>query len=147
MAIPQIQRTPRKEEFAKLTCLFLAEQMRIKTISLERASEIAQKVVANLNLLDTEQDFLKFIKELTSDFEELVHLEQRVFMHAEVNERRQMENQVKDFVISVLTHDANLALNIMEAAIKDGTKLEHLSQSFPEFKNYMEKTSHDPRRI
>ena len=147
MAIPQIQKTPQKEEFAKLTCLFLAEQLRTKKISLQRASEIAQKVVQNLNLLDTEQDFLKFIKELTADFEELVHLEQRVFMHAEVTERRQMESHVKEFVISVLTHDANLALTIMEAAVKDETRLEHLLQSFPEFKNYMEKTKHVARTV
>lgn len=135
--MPNVTATEHREEFAKSVCLFLAEQIRIRKITLKRAAEIAQKVVAHMNLLDTEHDFLQLIKELTKDFDELVKLEEHVFLHAKMSERNDMEHHVKDFVVSILSRDSKLALQILTDATADGADYQKLLEKFPEFNDYM----------
>lgn len=128
----------KKEEYAKSVCLFLAELLRTRKISLQRAAEIAQKVVDHVNLLDTEADFLKLIKELTYDFEELFKLEQRVMMHMETSKRLELENRVREFVIGVMGYDPNLALSVLQAAISEQTDMTNMCAKFPQFKEFIE---------
>ena len=133
---------PNKEQYARLVCLFLAEQLRVKKISLRRAADISQRVVNNINLIDTEQDFLRLVKELSKDFEELFTLEDRVFFYMQINERRSMETFVKRFAIEIIPQDPKLALDIMLTAIKDEAKLEDLKARFPLFSQYLERSSY-----
>ncbi len=44
-----------KEEYAQAVCYFLAELLRNHRVSLPRAAEISEKVVGNINLIDTEK--------------------------------------------------------------------------------------------
>lgn len=127
-----------KEQYAKLTCLFLAEQLRVKKISLRRAADIAQKVVVNINLVDSESDFLRLIKELSKDFEELYTLEERVFFWMHANERRKLESSVRAFAIEVFPQNPKLALDVMLEAIKDEVRLDDLRQKFPLFTKYLD---------
>ena len=69
-----------KEEYAKQVCLFLAELLRTHKIALPRAAEIAEKVTQNINLIDSEAQFLTLIKQLAQDFQELIHLGELVHM-------------------------------------------------------------------
>ncbi|MBI4049460.1 MAG: hypothetical protein HY395_01425 [Candidatus Doudnabacteria bacterium] len=131
-----------KEQYAKLVCLFLAEQLRTRKISLHRAADIAQKVLNNINLLNDEHDFLRLIKELSKDFEELFRLEDRVFFWVEANERKNMEASVKTFAIEVIPQDPKLALEVMLEAIKEEVKLEDLKQKFPMFSDYLQRSQH-----
>ncbi len=133
----------KKEEFAKVVCLFLAEQLRIRDITLSRAAEISKKVLQHINLLDQESDFLKLIQELAKDFEELHKLEKRVFFYMEEDQRKTMESHVKDFVIHILTQDMQLALQIMERTIKEGSDLSSLTNQFPKFKEFMEESKEE----
>lgn len=126
-----------KEDYAKMVCLFLAELLRTHKISLNRAAEIAQKVVENINLINNEKDFLGLISELNKDFEELFRLEDRVFFHIAVDERKQMESQVRSFVIQIISDDPKMALDIMMEAIKEESKLETLSVKFPKFNDFL----------
>ncbi|MBI2355658.1 MAG: hypothetical protein HYV13_00440 [Candidatus Doudnabacteria bacterium] len=131
-----------KEQYAKLVCLFLAEQLRVKRISLRRAADIAQKVTENLSLIDSEQDFLRLIKELSNDFEELFTFEERVFFWVHTNERNNLEATVRAFAIETIPQDPKLALDVMLAAINDETRLDDLKQKFPSFAQFLERMSY-----
>lgn len=128
---------PNKEEYAKAVCFFISELLRTHKISLTRAAEIGQKVLAHLNLIDTEQDFLKFIKELTSDFEELLQLHQIVLYRIAGNQRQQMENTIREFVISIMPNDMPQALEVLAAAIEEHAQLPDLCTRFPELKQFI----------
>lgn len=128
-----------KEEYAKSVCYFLAEELRVQRVSLPRAAEIAQKVVDNLNLIDTEQDFLRLILDLSKDFEELHKLHERIRFDIDTSNRRGLEEEVREFVVNILPRDTDLALRILKEAVKDDIKDEDLSHDFPEFKVFLEK--------
>jgi hypothetical protein len=128
---------PTKDDYARAVCYFLAEQLRTHKTNLRRAAEVAQKVVDNINLLDTEADFLRFIKDLSSDFQELAVLEERIFMGMHFNQRKDLEMKVRDFVAHILPQNSNLALQVLQESVKDGVQIENLSQKFPEFRQFI----------
>jgi len=143
----QDQKLKDKNDFAKVVCLFLAEGLRTRKIGLLRASEIAQKVVDNINLLDTETDFLRLIKELSKDFEELVKLEDRVSLYIKSDERTKMETTVKEYVAKVLASNSQMAMDLIKDALKPGTDFKSLAAKYPEFKSYLEKKNASQRNI
>lgn len=126
-----------KDQYAKAVSMFLAELLRTRRIGLNRAADIAQKVVANLNLLDSEARFLQFIKELSGDFEELFQLEARVDMHMKFSARHDFEQKVREFAISTLPTDANLACLVLQEAVSENCESEELSAKFPQFKEFI----------
>ncbi len=126
-------KTSKKEEYAKAVCMFLGEMLRTRKINLKRSAEIAQKVVENINLIDDEEDFLKLIKELTIDFEEIHKLEKIVIGDVKRSQRLMMEETVREYVISIMAGDPKLALDILVEAIKEETKMEDLYKKFPKF--------------
>jgi signal transduction histidine kinase len=128
-----------KEQYAQMVCLFLAEALRTRRISLQRAAEIAEKFLQNLSLLDTENDFLSLIKELAKDFDELDVLESRVAKSKETTEKRRLESLVKEFVIGILATDVKMAMSILQDASTDNAKLSDLGAKYPAFKNYLSK--------
>ena len=128
----------KKEEYARSVCFFLAELLRTRKITLKRSAEIAQKMVDHINLIDNEQDFLKLIKELTYDFEELFQLEQRVTMHMHSTQREAMEGVVREFVVSIMARDTQLALSVLLEAIKDNAQINDLMIKFPQLKEFAE---------
>lgn len=130
--------TNNKEEYAKAVCYFLAELLRTHRVSLSRAAEIAQKVLANINLVDTEQQFLKLVKELSQDFEELLSLGRRVDMHMQIGEREQFESHVREFVIINLSVDTSSAMAVLKEAVAEGVGVEVLCGKYPTFKQFME---------
>lgn len=127
---------PPKEQYAKSVCFFLAELLRTRKVELKRCAEIAQKVVENINLLETEQDFLRLIKEMTSDFEELVHLERRVKFNIQVGDREKMEMDVREFAIHAISRDPALVTTVLAEAMKQGTSLPDLYSKFPQFQEF-----------
>ncbi len=134
-----INQASQKEEYAKAVCYFLAEQLSIRNIELPRAAEIAQKVTENIRLIETEQDFSRFIKELSGDFEELYMLGDRIEMHIHVSVRKDLEEKVREFVVNILPQDTNLALQILNEAIKDDITVQDLCLKFPQFNHFISK--------
>jgi hypothetical protein len=130
-----------KEEYAKAVCYFLAELLRTHRVSLNRASEIAQKVLANINLIDTEEHFLKLVKELSADFQELIHLGERVNMHIQVTEREQFESHVREFVIIHLPTDPPTAMMVLREAVTEGIKPDVLKDKYPAFRQFIDSKS------
>ena len=126
-----------KNEYAKAVSMFLAELLRTRKIGLVRAADIAQKFVENINLLDSEQRFLQFIKELSDDFEELYHLEERVDMHMKFNFRHDFEQKVREFAIATLFTDPNLACSVLQEAVNENCELNTLAVKFPQFGNFI----------
>jgi len=116
----------------------LAELLRNHQVSLPRAAEISEKVVGNINLIDTEKQFLEFIRDLSRDFEELIQFTKRIDMHMQVGEREKLEIQVREFVISSLGTDLQTAFGVLSEAIKDETRQEDLCQKFPQFKQFID---------
>ncbi len=127
-----------KNQYAKMVSLFLAELLRTRKIDLSRAADIAQKVIRNINLIDTEEQFLNFVKELTRDFDELFPLEERVHMHVHVTKRKDLEQKVQAFVIDVMAKDIDTALHLLQSAIDDEAQLEDLFVKFPDFKLFVQ---------
>ncbi len=124
----------------KLSVFFLAEGLRTRKITLMRALEISQKVVENINLIDTEYNLLKFIKELSKDFDELAKLEDRISLYIKSDERSKTEAVVESFVINILSQNAHMALELMEEATKPESSLDQLKAKFPGFRAYLEQT-------
>jgi len=127
----------KQNEYAKAVSLFLAELLRTHKTSLTRAAEIAEKVLQNINLIDTEQQFLEFVKILSSDFEELHHLGEVFHMHVKITERRYLEEKVRMFVIQTISSNTQLAADVLQDAVKDEVSMEGLSGKFPDFKQYI----------
>lgn len=125
-----------KDEYAKMVCLFLAEGLRTRRVSLKNAADIAGKVLVHLNLLDTEADFLKLVKELAKDFDELLLLERKLVNQQVRSEKKKLEAQVKEFAIKKLTTDPSAALAILEDAAEGDVTAESLAVKYPEFKTY-----------
>ncbi len=136
-----------KEAYAQSVCYFLAELLRTHKVALNRAAEISQKVLDNINLIDSEQQFLKFIKELSLDFEELMGLSERINMHIQVDERTNLEAWVRQFVIAVLPADLNQASEVLQEAVKSTCEINSLCGKFPQFKQFIESHVPDPRKI
>jgi hypothetical protein len=132
------QTTNRKEEYAKAVCYFLAELLRNHRVALPRAAEISEKVVANINLIDTELQFLEFIRELSRDFDELVSFSARIDMHMKVGEREKLDTQVREFVIFSLDKDLELAYGVLNEAVQPGACHEVICGKFPIFKQFIE---------
>ena len=130
--------TSQKEEYARDVCYFLAELLRTHKVALPRAAEIAEKVAGNINLIDTESQFLEFIKVISSEFEEMVSLTQRLGLRAKIGQREKLETQVREFVISSLAQDLDGAFQVLNEAIKEGTRQEELCMKFPTFKQFIE---------
>ncbi|MBI3952503.1 MAG: hypothetical protein HY336_00940 [Candidatus Doudnabacteria bacterium] len=127
----------KKEEYAKLVCFFLAEQLRVHKISLRRACEIGQKVLDNINLVESEEDFLRLVSELSKDFEELLGLEKRTFFYVEETKRSSMEQAVRDFVILNLVNDMPQAVGLLSEAVKESADTSRLCQLFPKFSQFL----------
>lgn len=126
-----------KEHYAKMVCLFLAEGIRTRKITLKRSAEIAEKVLLHLSLLDTEKDFLALVKELAKDFDEIIDLEGRIIRQDTINLKRHMEEIVKEFAVSIMASNSHLALDILQEATHDAATLEALAKKFPEFNNFL----------
>ncbi|MBX4187527.1 MAG: hypothetical protein KW793_00105 [Candidatus Doudnabacteria bacterium] len=125
-----------KEQYARMVCLFLAEGLRTRKISLKKAADIADKVLVHLNLLDSEMIFLKFVKELAHDFEELNILEKQIVYDQARSNRKKFEQEVKEFAIEKLNTDPSLAMAILADASQDGASAESITAKYPEFKSY-----------
>lgn len=128
-----------QEPFAQAVCYFLAEQLRVRRIDLKRAAEISQKVLQNINLVSNEADFLRFIKELSNDFEELQTLEKIVFMNMRAGSRKQMDNAIKEFVVATIVYDLPLATQVLSEAIKVEARAEDLLSKYPQLGKYLRK--------
>jgi hypothetical protein len=128
---------PSKEEYAKIVCLFLAELLRTRKITLMRAAEVCQKVTDNINLVDSEVHFLSLVKQLSADFEELTHLQTLANLHVQMSQRTDLEEKVRAFVISTLVQDPHQALEILQEAVKADIHLNDLVQRFPQFQQFI----------
>lgn len=136
--------TATKEEFAKMVCLFLAEELRSKRIGLERAAEISQKVLDNINLVTSEAEFLSLAKELATDFEELVKLEDRMLRGRRIDERRRLEKEVAEFVAKNLGQNPSDSIKLMQTASAEEVTIQDLILKFPEFKKFHENSNVQP---
>lgn len=129
----------KKEEYAKAVCFFLSEMLRTHKISFERSAEIAQRILENINLIDTEEDFLKLIKELSKDFEELVKLEEQAYFRVEQNDRKSLDHIVREFVIYTIAEDLKLALTLLQEVVNKKCTPEELCAKYPQFDQFVEK--------
>ena len=133
----------KQEQYSKSVALFLAELLRTRKITLQRAADIASKVVQNLNLLDTEQDFLRLIKEMSGDFEELMYLQELVQIDVRVNERKEMENHVRHFAVKIMVTDIKLASQVLQDATAENIKFEDLRTKYPELDAFVQHHTHE----
>lgn len=126
-----------KDNAAHLLCLFLAEEMRLRMISLGAAKEIARQVVAHKNLIDNEEHMLRFVMELSKDFPQLKKFEQKLVVYIERQSRSDAEKKVTEFVASILDKDQNLAIQILDDAIDTNNSLEVLMKKYPQFAEFL----------
>lgn len=128
-----------KNEYARSVAFFLSELIRTRKTSLRRAADIASRVVIHLNLIDTEQDFLRLIKELTADFEELNKLQERIYISIKVDERKDLEKKVREFAVTTILSDVSLASQILQAASLEDVRINDLFEKFPQFYEWSRK--------
>jgi hypothetical protein len=127
------------EGFAKAVALFLAEGLRTTAISKARAGEIAEKVLAHINLMDNETHFLSFIRELSRDFQELRPLERKLEREQQMSETRSLGDAIREYAVEALHSEPAEALEILKAAGEPGFSQASIYVRFPKFKDYHQK--------
>ncbi|MBX4204683.1 MAG: hypothetical protein KW788_00670 [Candidatus Doudnabacteria bacterium] len=126
-----------KDNAAHLFCLFLAEEMRMRMISLGTAKEMARAVVAHKNLIDSEEHMLRLIMELAKDFPQLKKFEQKLAVYIERQGRSDAEKKVTEFVAGIMDTDQNLAMQVLEDAIDANNNLDILKNKYPKFAEFL----------
>lgn len=127
----------KRELFAKQVCLFAAEHLRDSRLTLSQIRVIISSVTQNINLVDTEEDALKLIKELSKDYHSLVKLEKIIFLSLEQSKRERLRTLVIEYVSKLLIKDPKAAAEITEEAVKDNIDIDQLQTKFPEFKKFI----------
>jgi len=127
-----------QESLARVVCLFLAEMLRTREVSLKRGAEIAERIVVKLSEVETEQHFLEIIKRLEYDFQELRHLHRDLIFYHEVSDREMMEKLVREFAIQQLPNEPQRAVGLMEQALKPEISLRDLTNDHPGFAEFVE---------
>jgi hypothetical protein len=122
-----------KEEYVKMVCHFLAEGLRTRRIGIRRAEEIAEKVLAHVNVIDSESDFLHLVKELAHDFDEMISFENKLLLGRVTKERRELENKAQEYAIRMLPVDPVKAMGALKDACKDGTTMDAMRLKYPDF--------------
>src|SRR5207248_1254211 len=84
-----------KDNALHLLCLFLAEEMRMRSLSLGAGKEIARAVLSNKNLIDNEEHMLRLTLELAKDFPQLKRFEQKLAIYIERQSRSDAEKNVE----------------------------------------------------
>jgi hypothetical protein len=135
--MPNIIAEEKRELFARQVCLFAAEHLRDSRLTLKQVREIISSVADNINLVDTEEDALKLIQELSKDYHSLIKLERMVSINLQSSSHEKMKILVLEFVGKVLVKDPKIAAEITEEAVKDNIDIDGLANKFPEFKNYL----------
>jgi hypothetical protein len=125
-----------QEHYGRMVCLFLAEGLRTRHISVKRAADIAEKVLAHFNLLDSETAFMSFVKELSLEFQELGKLQSKIVKDSHHANRRGWEKAVQEYATGILHSDSRHALDILESASHPDAKLEDILKKFPRFKQF-----------
>lgn len=128
-----------KEKLSKAVCLFLAEMLRTRSMSLERSAEIAAGIVEQLDEIQNEMHFLEVVREMEYEFQELKQLERDLVFYNQVGERERMEEVVRQYAINYLPDNPEAAVEIMEKALLSGTTLDDLIHEFPEFEKFVSK--------
>jgi len=127
-----------KQQYAQMTCLFLADQLRQRKLSTSSVGSIAQTISRHINLMDTDRDFLGLLKELSKDFAGLEPLEKQVLDRAAQKARRQMEDLVHSYATDALASDPAGALRVIQAAAEPDATVERLTSQFPELQAFIE---------
>ncbi|MBX4191860.1 MAG: hypothetical protein KW804_03610 [Candidatus Doudnabacteria bacterium] len=127
-----------KDNAAHLFCLYLAEEMRQRTISLGEAKELARAVVAHKNLIDNEEHLLRLVMELSKDFPRLKKFEQSLAVYIKRKGRTIGEKLVTEFVASIMDTDQNLSMQILEDAIDANNNLDILKSKYPKFAEFLD---------
>jgi hypothetical protein len=128
-----------KDNAAHLFCLYLAEEMRVHTISLGEAKEITRAIVAHKNLIDNEEHMLRLVMELSKDYPRLKKFEQSLAVYLERKGRTESEKKVTEFVATIMDTDPNTAMQILDDAIDSHNNLDILKSKYPKFAEFMNK--------
>ena len=133
------QKISPKDNAAHQFCLFLAEEMRMHTISLGEAKEMARAIVAHKNLIDNEEHLLRLVMELSKDYPQLKKFEQKLAVYIERQGRSEAEKKVTEFVANIMDADQNLAIAILSDAIDGNNNLDMLCNKYPKFAEFLKK--------
>jgi len=129
------------DKYARTLVMFLAEGLRTRTFTANRAAEIAEKVLANINLVDTEEHFLLLVKELSHDFEELGPFGDSLEKDLATSSTRGLEESIRQYAVQALHSDPKEAMEILKAAAEPGLSKASIYEAFPKFKQHHEQPS------
>lgn len=132
----------KSEHYSKSVCFFLSEMLRTRQVTLERAADIASRIIKKIDEVQTEDEFLELIRILEQEFQVLQVLEDEISFVQDTTERMDMEKMVREFAINHLPDDPDRALAIMEDALLPNTDLEQLCLKYQDFNNHVKRTHH-----
>ncbi len=132
-----------KTNFAinELVALFLAEVIRSRRTSLRRAAEIARYVVANIQRIRTEEEALSLLTEVEKDFEEVVTLKQVLHFGYHKSSVKIYEEDIKEYAARIFVKDMVLSSSFLQDAAKNGMTIQELCLRYPDFSNYLFRSS------
>lgn len=119
--------------FNQLVALFLAEAIRSKRTSLQRAAEIAQRVIAKLPLIRNEKDTLNTLTDIEKDFEEVGALKQALHFGYRTSDIKIFEPEIKEYASKVFEKDLQKSAAFLQDAASPTATIEQLCLKYPDF--------------
>jgi hypothetical protein len=126
-----------ENNFNNLIALFLAEEVRSRRTSLQRAAEISQRVVSRLKDINTEGNALAVLTEIEKDFREVTSLRQALHFGYKASDVKIWESEVKDYASKLFSKDMRASAEFLRQAAESGATIQDLCIKYPAFSNYI----------
>lgn len=123
--------------------MFLAEVIRSRRISLRRAAEVSQHVIALFPQVKSEKDVLALLTEVEKDFEEIVVLKQALHFGYSETDIRVYEHEIKEYAAGIFTKDMPSSVSFLQEASKPDMDIVKLCLRYPDFCQFLLK---DPEK-
>ena len=130
-----------KEQCARAACLFFAEELRSNRLKIGRAAEMAKLITQNMNLVDTDLDFLVLLENLGASDDAFLLLHKRIKHLIQKDTKTRNETLVHKFVLETLPFNSELARKILHDSVDEGLNLESLCVKYPQLRQFVNKNA------
>jgi hypothetical protein len=121
------------ENFKFLVALFLAEELRSRHVTINRAAEISSLVVEALPQLSNEETVLTFLTQIEHEFEEVGLLKQALCFNYQDDDINVYTKEIKDFAAQLFESDMVASATFLQNAASPGMTIQKLCIKHPDF--------------
>lgn len=126
------------DNLKQMIAMFLSEAIRTKRITLARAAEISQRVVADLPFIMNESGALMMLTDIEKDFGEITVLKQALHFGYHASDIKIFEQEIKDYAAKIFVRDIPLSNRFLQDAASVGMTIQQLCLKYPDFCDYLQ---------